>query len=60
MNKLLIAEPNNRRGQVVMDILQDGNVVSDLGLLALTCVIGWIGESETLPIEKLTLVRLGD
>ena len=60
MNKLLIAEPNNRRGQVVMDILLDRSVVSDLWLLALTCVVGCIGESETLPIEKLTLVRLGD
>jgi len=61
MNKLLIAKPNNRRGKVVMDILQDRSVVSELWLLALTCcVVGCIGESETLPFEKLTLVRLGD
>ena len=60
MHKLLIAEPNNWRGQVVMDILCDGREVSDLLLLALTWVVGGVGESETLPIEKLTLVRMGD
>ncbi len=60
MHKLLIAEPNNWRWQVLMDILLRGRELSDVLLLVLTLVVGGVSESETLPIEKLTLVRMGD